>query len=290
MNSSKRKVGVIAECVCDLPKTIIQNYDIDLLYFLIETESGIFTDTDEITAENIISYMESGGKKTKSSPPSPDVYKKAFEKKLEKYEEIVLITISSCISPSYENAKKAAALVEDGDKRIHILDSGHLSSGLGFMVMYAAKKADKGYSADKIIAELTELKNRISTTFMTKNADYLYRNELVPKIMKTVCNVFNLHPILHMKNGKIKLKAFGFGNYDYACKKYVCRELKNNFKIDKKCAFVTHVGCSVKSLRLITMEINKHCHFETLNVTSASATISSNCGPGTFGVLFITNE
>lgn len=290
MNPDKRKIGIIAECVCDLPKATIQNYDIDVLYFLIETETGIFTDTDEITAENILSYMESGGKKTKSSPPSPDVYKKAFEKKLKKCEEIILVTISSCISPSFENAKKAAALVENGFDKIHVIDSGHLSSGLGFLVMHAAEMAEKGYSADKIIPELSELKNRISTTFMTRNADYLYRNQLVPKIMKTLCSAFNLHPVLKMKNGRITLKSFIFGNYNYACKKYVRRELKNNYKIDKKRAFVTHVGCSVKMLRLITMEINKNCQFETLNITSASATISSNCGPGTFGVLFITNE
>lgn len=285
-----KKVGIIAECVCDLPKKTLSNLDIYVLYFLIETENGVFTDTDEITAENIIFYMENGGLKTKSSPPSTEVYRKAFEKNLKKYDEVILITISSCISSSFEDAKKAAALFDDRKERIHIFDSGHLSSGLGFLVLHAAELANSGYSSASIIAELEQLKNRVSTTFMAKNADYLYRNGLVPRIMKNACTFFNLHPVLKMKNGRITLKSFIFGNYDYACKKYVRRELKNNYSINKKRAFVTHVGCSVRMLRIITTEIEKSAHFEELNITTASATISSNCGPGTFGLLFIRDE
>lgn len=289
MINNRSSVGIVAECMCDLPKKVLANYDIDILYFLIETETGVFTDTDEITAENIISYMENGGKKTRSSPPSQDVYKKIFEKKLKKYDEVILVTISSAISPSYEYAKKAAALVDGAADKIHIFDSGHLSSGLGFLVMHAAELADKGYTAEKIIPQLEDLKGRISTTFMTKNADYLYRNELVPKIMKTVCTMFNLHPILKMKNGHITLKSFTMGNYDYACRKYIRRELKNNYSINTKRGFITHVGCSIKTLRSITAEIKKYHCFDELDIVSASATISSNCGPGTFGILFINN-
>ncbi len=70
----KKKVGIIAECVCDLPLNIIEAYDISIVYFLVETDSGVFADTYEITAENIIGYMEAGGKKSKSSAPSVVLY------------------------------------------------------------------------------------------------------------------------------------------------------------------------------------------------------------------------
>lgn len=95
---SEQKVGIIAECVCDLPKNYLREHNIDLVFFLIETDSGIFTDTDEITEENILSYMQAGGKKSQSSAPASGVYKNVFEKKLEKYDEIILVAISSKLS------------------------------------------------------------------------------------------------------------------------------------------------------------------------------------------------
>ena len=37
----KKKVGILAECVCDLPKSVLNKCGVDMLYFLVETESGV---------------------------------------------------------------------------------------------------------------------------------------------------------------------------------------------------------------------------------------------------------
>lgn len=286
----KKKVGILAECVCDLPKSTLRNCGVDILYFLVETENGVFTDTDEITAENVISHMEMGGKKTKSAPPPPEVYRKAFEKNLKRYDEVIFVAISSHISHSCENAEKAVKLMGDEGKRVHIFDSEHLSTGLGFFVLRAAELANQGCTSYQILSELKTLKTQVSTSFLAKNADYLYRNGLVPVYVKTICSALNIHPVLAMKNGDIRLKTVIFGNYDSACKYYVRLTLKGKKNIDRKCAFVTHAGCTVKMLRTITAEVEKYCRFDELKVTDASATISSNCGPGTFGVLFVRKD
>lgn len=282
----EQKVGIVAECVCDLPKSYLAEHNIDIVYFLIETDSGVFTDTDEITAENILGYMQSGGKKSKSSAPEPSAYRKIFEENLKKYAEIILVAISSGISLSCENAEKAVSEMGEAGKRVHIFDSLHLSTGLGHMVMKAAESAESGLSAKEIIAELEELRGRVSTSFITENVDFLYRSGKVSEKVKKICSAFNIHPILAMNNGKLTLKSVGVGNYEKACFRYIRRELKQSDKIDKKTAFLTYAGCSVKMLERIKNEINNKCRFEKLIQTKASATISSNCGPNSFGVLF----
>lgn len=290
MAMDKKKVGILAECVCDLPKSTLQSCGVDILYFLVETENGVFTDTDEITAENVISHMETGGTKTKSAPPPPDVYLKAFEKNLKRYDEVILVAISSRISHSCENAEKAVKLMGEEGKRVHIFDSEHLSTGLGFFVLRAAELANKGCTSYQILGELEAMKPQVSTSFLAKNADYLYRNGLVPAYVKKICSALSIHPVLAMKKGSLRLKTIILGNYDSSCKYYVRQELIGRKNIDKKCAFVTHVGCSVKMLKSITAEVEKYCSFDELNITNASATISSNCGPGTFGVLFVRSN
>ena len=136
----------------------------------------MFFDTSEITSENIISYMQSGGVKALSAAPKPDSYKESFEKNLEEYDEVVLVSISSGVSLGCENARKAVDELGEKGSRVHVFDSGHLSSGLGHLVIRAAEMAENGYSASEILAALEVLKGKVSTCFIVENADYLYRN------------------------------------------------------------------------------------------------------------------
>lgn len=284
---SEQKVKIIAECVCDLPKNWIKEHNVDIVYFSVEIDSGVFFDTSEITSENIISYMQSGGVKALSSAPAPESYKEAFERGLEEYEEVLLVSISSGVSLGCKNAMQAFEMLDEKKNRVHIFDSGHLSSGLGHLVIKAAEMAESGHSAGEILAALEVLKSKVSTSFIAENADYLYRNGKVSEKVKKICTTFNIHPVLTMKDGVLSLKSITRGNYRNACRRYIKKTLHSK-NIVKNRAFITQAGCSAKMVEWIKGEVAKHCEFENLIVTKASATISSNCGPNTFGVLFIS--
>ena len=285
---AEQKVKIIAECVCDLPGNWLYEHNVDIVYFSIETDSGVFFDTSEITSENIISYMQAGGIKALSSAPKPDFYKEAFEKNLKEYDEVVLVSISSGVSRGCENARKAVEELGENASRVHVFDSGHLSSGLGHLVIRAAEIAENGHSASEILAALEALKGKVSTSFIAENADFLYRNGKVSEKVKKICSAFSIHPILAMKNGELTLKSITRGNYRKACRRYIKKTLCQAKCIEKNTAFITQAGCSAKMVEWIKKEVAKHCEFENLIVTKASATVSSNCGPNTFGVLFIS--
>lgn len=287
---SGQKIGIVAECVCDLPKSMLNELNIQIVYFLIKTESGVFADTNEITADNIWEYMQVSGKCPVSSAPSPEVYQDIFTKSLKKYDEVILVAISSGISASCDNAKKAICNMGKDGEKVHIFDSGHLSTGLGYLVIKAAQMAADGETAEKILNELGELKNRISTTFVVDSVDCLYRNKKISERVKKICDRFHLHPVLVMKNGVLTLKSVLFGNYEKVCARYLVRELKYPEKIDRTRLFLTHAGCSTKKIEILKEEIMKRCHAEELIVTEASATVSSNCGPNAFGVLFVKTK
>lgn len=287
---AEQKVKIVAECVCDLPSGWLNTHNVDILYFRVETDSGVFFDTREISSDNVISYMLADGKKAHSSAPEPYVYKDAFEKNLAEYDDVILVAISSKISLSCENASKAAEQLGENSKRVHVFDSGHLSSGLGHLVMKAVEMAENGHSASEILSALESLKNRVSTSFIAESVDYLYRNGKVSERVKKICSSFNIHPIMVMKNGEITLKSVTNGDYRKACKRYIRKALSKTKSIDKKTAFITQAGCNANMIEWIKAEVSKNCDFEDLIVTKASATITSNCGPNSFGVFFIKEQ
>lgn len=284
----KQKVKIVAECVCDLPRTWFLEHNVDIVYFSVETDRGVFADTSEISSENLIEYIVRGGKKALSMAPSPETYREVFENNLEEYDEVILVTISSKISLALQNAQKALdGMDAEYVRRIHLFDSWHLSSGLGHMVVRAGEMAESGASVDEILAALEVLKGKVSTGFIAESVDYLYRNGKVSEKVKKICTAFDIHPILEMKDGALVLKSVTRGNYRKACISYIKRTLRKSKNIDRKSAYITHAGCSAKMIDFIKKEVAKVYLFDNLTVTKASATVSSNCGPNTFGILFI---
>ena len=282
-----KRICITTDCACDLSEDILKRYNIDLMYFYIETEGGRFKDVDEITSQNIFEYLKNNGKRTETQAPPAEEFVDFFSKKLRNYDEIIHIAISSKISMCVKNSTTACSRMGEAAKRIHIFDSGHLSTGIGLLVLQAAEMVEAGCGSEEILAKLGEMRKKVSTTFMTLNADYLYRNGKVGRGVKALCSTFNIRPVLEMKDGYIKLKSVQIGDYEKSVIRYVKKELKNTNKIQKDKLFITHAGCSVSDLRLVNQEVNRHMSFEKIMVTQASATISGNSGPRTMGILFV---
>jgi len=284
------KQCITTECVCDLPEDLLEKLNVDIIYFHIYTESGCFKDTDEINAQNILEYMENGGTMSKSEAPGANEYKRFFQKKLEDYDEVIHIAISSGISNSVNNASLAIARMGAQGMKIHVFDSRHLSSGMGFMVIKAVKMSREGCSTKEILDELEQMKSLVSTSFMVKNADYLFRNGKINKHVRNLCNVFSFHPILYMKDGVLTLKGLEIGNYQRASRRYVKKQLRHRKRIQKNCLFITHANCPIRKIQQIEKTVQDCCKFQEIIVNSASATVSSNCGPEAFGVLFVLKK
>ena len=282
-----KKIGISTDCVCDLPEEFFKLHGIEIVYFYITTETGRFRDGFEISSGNIIEYLESGGKKAETNAPEPEEYERFFEKNLQKYDEIVHISITSRVSNSCRNAEAALEKMGEKGKRVHVVDSCHLSTGMGHMVIRAVELRDEGKSAVEIADEVYRMKDRVSSTFITMDADYLYRNGKTSKFVSKLCTTFRLHPVLTLKDGRITLKTIKIGRYDKAMLRYVRGELRMNRKINKKRLFITYAGCSIKTVSEMRAEVERLCRFDEIIVTKASATVSSNCGPGTLGVLFV---
>lgn len=281
-------IGISTDCVCDLPDEYLKIHDVDIVYFYITTDTGRFRDGLEITSLNILEYLENGGRLAETNAPAPEEYRDFFLSQLEKHQRLIHISISDGISNSYRNAKAALELMGEKSERVCVIDSAHLSTGMGHMVIKAVEMRDAGCAFDEITAAAEQMKPHISTSFMTFNTDYLYRNGRVSKTINKICRQFVLRPVLAMKNGKLGLKSIGAGNYDKAVIRYVKREMRHSNTIDKKQVFITHAGCPLKLINEIKNELEK-TGIDEIIVTKASATVSSNCGKGSVGVLFVRN-
>lgn len=280
----EKKIAITADCVCDLSDDMLDNLGLKVIYFYITTDNGCFKDMDEITAGNVVEYFARGGKFIDTDAPEVEEYEGLFEKQLRNCDEVIHITITSKLSKSYRRATQAA---EKFAGRVHVFDTEHLSTGIGHLVIKALEMVKEGKDVPEILDTLSVLKGKVSTSFIADKVDYLYRNGRVSKAVMLICTAFKIHPVLTMKNGYLKIKTVYIGNYEKCVLRYVRKELKKGSGIEKKRVFITHASCTVKLISKVKDVIGKQCPFEDVYVTDASATITSNCGANTLGVLFV---
>ncbi|MCH5341328.1 MAG: DegV family EDD domain-containing protein [Acetatifactor sp.] len=283
MGTRKRKVAVSADCVCDLPQEWLDRFEITTMYYYIYTDQGRFSDGKEITADNIIPYLQNGGGTVRSEHAPVEEYESLFANTLEKAEQVIHITMGKNSSSCYAAAEEAAK----GFDNVHVVDSGHLSSGMGILVLYAAKLAQTNLTVDEILKATEDMKARISTSFVVTDPEMLYRNGKIGRSVTAICKLFSLRPVLYMHQSKIKLQTVIIGSPEKAYQKYIKMQLKNINQLDSKVCFLTHAGFSVKQQNEFMQQVKEYQYFERVFLQKASATIISNCGLGTFGVLFM---
>lgn len=93
-----------------------------------------------------------------------------------------------------------------------------------------------------------------------------------------------------MKEKGLSVGTVWIGNRKEAWLRYIKQTLARVGKADKDFVFVTYVGMEEEDLKWIEDTIRGMVKFEHIYFQRASATISLNCGPGTFGLLFIKKK
>lgn len=280
-------IVITSDCVSDLNDELRKKYDIATIPYYVATDSGRFKDMDEISSRNVIEYFSGGGQKISTIQPSDEEYKAFFTRFSENGQEVIHFCLGSGVSPAYGIATEVAKKFQG---KVHVFDTENLSSGMGLLVLRAVEMAAQGSDVQEILDELNRIKYKVSTTFIARSAEYLYRSSRVGKFAHFFCQTFNVHPVLQMKKGRICLHSLRVGKFEKAVLRYVRRQLRCARRISKKRAFITHANCKMKLIGEVKKAAIKKCNFENLYITEASATITSNCGVDTLGILFLRKK
>ena len=282
----KRKIAITADCICDIPSELLERFQIRLMYLYVYTKEGRFCDIFEVSSDSILDYLRIEGNTAHSSPAEPSEYEHFFADSLQTAEHVIHITAATGISNAYPNALQASKSFDN----VTVVDSEHVSSGHGLMVLYAAVLAEEGKSVEEICAALEKKKDMVCSNFIVPSTESLYRNGKVSGAVHKICSMLNLHPVLHMSHNELKLWKIEMGNMNRVRRKYVKNLMARNKQIDKHILFLTYAGCTVRQLEEIMEELEKYAHFDKVFIQKASATISSNCGVGVFGLIYIKKK
>lgn len=160
------KFVILLDSTCDLTKELRDKYGVEYIFGHLKTPDGkeqvCPLDWETITASEFYKSLRAAPNDFSTSPPNIDEWKNAFEKYTAEGYGVLVMTISSSLSGTYNFATQAAKeTLETNEKaRIRIIDSRRFSSACGLMATYASDMRASGKTLDETADWIEENKNR----------------------------------------------------------------------------------------------------------------------------------
>ncbi len=281
-HAKRLSIIVTTDSVCDLPESLKKELGISVCPYYVCTDEGRFLDEKEIKADELLLYMAEG-RKGHSQPPDVEDYERFFAERLTEAQNVVHITMAKHASEGYNNALEAAKSFEN----VTVLDSGHLSSSMGLAVLCAAWMAENHAAKEDIVKAVKKLRRFISSAFIIDSTHMMCQSGRISKRIQILCDALLLHPVIVLRKSKMVVGSMEMGAFAHVTKRYIKKTLRDTRSIDRRILFITYAGMDEKRLQYIQELVRQHCPFERVYLQKASPAIASNCGPGSFGLLFM---
>ncbi len=222
-----------------------------------------------------------------TSQATPDAFMKEFEKAKEAGEAVVVITLSSKLSGTYQSAMIAAQEYEN----IYIVDSASAAIGSGILVELAVKLLDSGMSAKEIASRLDQEKKRILVVALVDTLEYLKKGGRISGAVAVVGGMLNIKPVVSIDDGVINIlgKARGskMGN------NLLVEEIEKAGGVDfTKPVLLGYTGIS-NALLLKYIEDSRHLwedNLDEVRYESVGSVIGTHAGPNAVAVAFFRNK
>ena len=280
------KVKITSDSTCDLGH-LVKEREIGILPLRVNLDAQSYHDGVDITPQDIFDFVAKTKMLPKTSAPSIGDYEEFFAKQLKDVDEVVHFNISTKSSGSHNMALQAA---ESFGGRVRVVDSKALSSGQGLLVLKAADMRDEGKTGEEIEEAVKEIRERINTSFVPDQLDYLHKGGRCSGMKMFVANALKIHPKIVMRDGQLIQGGKYRGNMDRCISQYI-EGLKNEYPhYEKTRCFVTHSSAEPELVELAKSKVKEYFEFDEIIETVAGSIITSHCGKGTLGVLFVYEE
>ena len=277
------KYQITSDSTCDLSPEQLEQYNIRLLPLYVDMDGRTLHDGVDVKPDDIYAHVAAGGGLPKTAAVNMADYVRTFTELSAKNDFVIHVCISLDFSCCYQNAKLAAA---DFDN-VYVVDSRNLSTGHGLVVLEAERMAREGMEPQAIVAALEELTARVEASFILDRLDYMKMGGRCSAVTLLGANLLRLRPCIEVRDGKMGVGKKYRGSFEKCLVQYITDKLGGRTDLELRRVFITHSGLPEQTVQKAVETVQSLQKFEEIDVTRAGCTVSSHCGPGTIGVLFI---
>lgn len=278
------KVKIITDSTCDLPKSLIEEFDIDTVPLYVIMDEISYKDGIDMTPDKLIEWSDKTKRPPLTSAPTVEDYTKIFKPYVDKKQEVVFVSVSSVLSATFQNAFFAANTLEKG--KVIAVDGKNVTMGTGYIAIKAAQLSNEGKKADEIVEALEKFVPKVKSSFIFDNLEFLKRGGRCSAAKALAVSAMKIRPRIDVIDGNMIPGEKFRGSLEKAVKKFCDSVLGNLDGTDPAFCFVGKTKDDHELQDFIYEEVKKIGYFKNVYKANAGCIITSHSGPNAYAIVF----
>lgn len=277
------KIKIITDSTCDLSDELLAKYDIDVLPLTVNFNNESYLDRININTEELYKKVESKNEFPKTAAVTVMQFTEAFKKYVDLGYDVIYMGLSRTMSRTFENSM--ISQIEVSEEHVFVLDSMNLSTGISLLLLKANKYKEQGLSAKEIYELLKIDRTKVYSQFIIDTLKFLHMGGRCTGVAAFLGTALNLKPIIAVRDGKMHVQRKPIG-LKRGYQLLLGQILADKPNVDLDHIFITH-SFNDEASAYFRKELEKNFPNVDIITTNAGCVISSHCGKGTIGILYM---
>lgn len=218
-----------------------------------------------------------------TSQITPYAFEEAIDTELEAGNEVILITLSSKLSGTWNSARMAAMDREN----VWLVDSENVTIGQKALVSYALQLIREGKTAPEIVTILEQDKKKIRLVALLDTLEYLKKGGRISSAAAIAGGLLNVKPVIAIENGEVVVlgKARGSRKGNNLLMEQIAKAGGIDFS---KPFFLGYTGLDTSLIDKYILDSRPvwQDHMAAPEVETVGGAIGTHAGPGAIAVAF----
>ena len=195
-------VKIVTDTLSDITADLAKQLGITVIPLYVRFGEEIYRDRIDITSEDFYRRLVNEPKLPSTTQPSPNDFMEIYKKLAEETDEILVITISSKMSGTFQSAIQAKDSVQ-GKCQVEVVDSLHVAMAEGLIVISAVNAVKQGANLKEAADMAHSAMSRIHLVAYFDTLKYLAKGGRIGKASGLVGSLLSVKPILTIKDGEM---------------------------------------------------------------------------------------
>lgn len=192
-----KPIAIITDSTCDIPAEWVKQYEIRVVPMTIIFGAQQYLDGVEMSAAQFYERLPKEPHHPTTSQPAPKVFLDNYCQAAEEgAEQVVVFTLSSAMSGTFEAASQAA---KESPIPVHVWDSKNNSMGLGWQVIAAARVRDAGGGLEEMLNAARPVRDDMVYYISLDTIEFLSKGGRIGGATRFLNSILQIKPLIYVR-------------------------------------------------------------------------------------------
>ena len=282
-----KKVAILTDSTCCLPRELVEKYDICLVPLLIVHDGKSYRDGIDMSLSEVYKIMRRRKNLPTTSVPSAGDFLDAYCQLSQKAESMLCITLTGLQSKTFDAALLAKEMAREAipNTAIEVIDSRAVAGALGFIVLEAGRIASQQGELAQAIAAARSMMGRVNFLAMLDTVFYLARTGRIGRAAAWAGALLNMKPIVEHSPSIGETTPLARPSTKPKAIKYMLETMAQRVG-DSRVHVIVHHADELEEGEKLKAEIGSRFNCAELHLTEFTPVMGVHAGPAVLAISF----